>query len=283
MPSPPYFPSWSPDGKRLSLSVVDPQTSRPALWELNADGSNLHPRLAGWGGEPFDCNGTWTPNGKYFLFDSFRGGPDSIWAVRERGSWFERWSREPMRLSSGPMSAGKPVASKDGRRIFFLADTGKVSRLSRYDAKSGDWSPYLSGISAEQVDFSRDGQWVAYTSILGANLVRSRMDGSQRLQLTSPPVEAANPRWSPDGEKIALIGSNFGRKTNPGWYYNLKKNPQCTALVNGCTHTYLARETQNEERQKYWDMAVSLYGGYELYRIRAAHRQIPVMILEPVK
>jgi eukaryotic-like serine/threonine-protein kinase len=212
MPSPPYFPSWSPDGKRLSLSVVDPQTSRPALWELNADGSNLHPRLAGWGGEPFDCNGTWTPNGKYFLFDSFRGGPDSIWAVRERGSWFERWSREPMRLSSGPMSAGKPVASKDGRRIFFLADTGKVSRLSRYDAKSGDWSPYLSGISAEQVDFSRDGQWVAYTSILGANLVRSRMDGSQRLQLTSPPVEAANPRWSPDGEKIAFIARYPGKK-----------------------------------------------------------------------
>jgi len=30
-------------------------------------------------------------------------------------------------------------------------------------------------------------------------------------------------------------------------------------------------------------MAVSVYKGYELYRIRAAHRQIPVMILEPVK
>ncbi|HNE03981.1 MAG TPA: nitroreductase/quinone reductase family protein, partial [Anaerolineales bacterium] len=24
-----------------------------------------------------------------------------------------------------------------------------------------------------------------------------------------------------NGEKIALIGSNFGRKPNPGWYYNL--------------------------------------------------------------
>jgi hypothetical protein len=53
--------------------------------------------------------------------------------------------------------------------------------------------------------------------------------------------------------------------------------------VNGRTQNYLARETWEEEREKYWNMAVSLYGGYELYRIRAAHRHIPVMILEPVK
>jgi hypothetical protein len=30
-------------------------------------------------------------------------------------------------------------------------------------------------------------------------------------------------------------------------------------------------------------MAVAIYKGYELYRIRAAHRQIPVIILEPEK
>jgi len=86
-----------------------------------------------------------------------------------------------------------------------------------------------------------------------------------------------------DGEKIALIGSNFGRQRNPGWYYNLKKHPQCTALVDGRVQNYLARETQNEEREKYWNMAVSVYKGCELYRIRAAHRHIPVMILEPAK
>ena len=112
--------------------------------------------------------------------------------------------------------------------------------------------------------------------------------GLPMIEITTTGAKTGEARTMPlvsliDGEKIALIGSNFGRKTNPGWYYNLKKNPQCTALVNGCTQTYLARETQNEERQKYWDMAVSLYKGYDLYRIRASHRQIPVMILEPIK
>jgi deazaflavin-dependent oxidoreductase (nitroreductase family) len=112
--------------------------------------------------------------------------------------------------------------------------------------------------------------------------------GFPMIEITTTGAKTGEARTMPlvsliDGEKIALIGSNFGRKNNPGWYYNLKKNPQCTALVNGCTHTYLARETQNEERQKYWDKAVLLYKGYELYRIRASHRQIPVMILEPIK
>ncbi len=112
--------------------------------------------------------------------------------------------------------------------------------------------------------------------------------GLPMIEITTTGAKTGEARTMPlvsliDGEKIALIGSNFGRKTNPGWYYNLKKNPQCTVLVNGHTQTYLARETQNGERQKYWDMAVSLYKGYELYRIRASHRQIPVVILEPVK
>lgn len=112
--------------------------------------------------------------------------------------------------------------------------------------------------------------------------------GLPMIQITTIGAKTGEARTMPlvsliDGEKIALIGSNFGRKTNPGWYYNLKKNPQCSALVNGNMQNYLARETHGEERQKYWDMAVSLYKGYELYRIRAAHRQIPVMLLEPIK
>jgi deazaflavin-dependent oxidoreductase (nitroreductase family) len=112
--------------------------------------------------------------------------------------------------------------------------------------------------------------------------------GLPMIQITTTGAKSGEARTMPlvslfEGERIALIGSNFGRKNNPGWYYNLKVHPQCTALVNGRVQNYLARETQGEERQKYWDMAVSVYKGYELYRIRAAHRQIPVMILEPAK
>jgi len=60
------------------------------------------------------------------------------------------------------------------------------------------------------VDFSKDGQWVTYVSLPDPNLFRSKVDGSQRLQLTSPPLRAANPRWSPDGRKIAFMAQAPG-------------------------------------------------------------------------
>jgi len=112
--------------------------------------------------------------------------------------------------------------------------------------------------------------------------------GLPMIQITTTGAKTGEPRTMPlvsliDGEKIALIGSNFGQKNNPGWYYNLKKHPQCAVLLNGESMQYIARETDGEERERYWQMAVSVYGGYALYKIRAAHRQIPVMILEPVK
>ncbi len=39
---------WSPDGSILRFTVNDPQTNAHSIWQATADGSNLHPLLAGW-------------------------------------------------------------------------------------------------------------------------------------------------------------------------------------------------------------------------------------------
>jgi deazaflavin-dependent oxidoreductase (nitroreductase family) len=108
------------------------------------------------------------------------------------------------------------------------------------------------------------------------------------IQLTTTGAKSGQPRTMPlvsliDGERIALIGSNFGRKPNPGWYYNLKANPVCSVHFRGKIGQYVARQAESEERERYWAMAVSYYRGYELYKKRASHRVIPVMVLEPAK
>lgn len=115
----------------------------------------------------------------------------------------------------------------------------------------------------------------------------TRVAGLPIIRLTTIGAKTGAPRTMPlvslfDGEKIALIASNFGQKNNPGWYYNLKANPECKVGWGGEDKTYIARETQGEEREKYWQMAVSYYSGYEKYKARAA-RHIPVMVLEPKK
>ena len=116
----------------------------------------------------------------------------------------------------------------------------------------------------------------------------STLVGIPSIRITTIGAKSKQPRtltlygFSED-EKIALIASNFGQAHNPSWYYNLKANPQCQVEWKGASREYIAHEAAGEEREKYWNMAVSYYKGYELYKIRAAHRQIPVMILEPAK
>jgi len=82
----------------------------------------------------------------------------------------------------------------------------------RYDAKLRQLGPFLDGISADQARFSRDGQWVAYIAYPEGTLWRSKMDGSQRLQLTFSPMLAAAPRWSPDGKRITFVGGSAPEK-----------------------------------------------------------------------
>jgi deazaflavin-dependent oxidoreductase (nitroreductase family) len=116
----------------------------------------------------------------------------------------------------------------------------------------------------------------------------SELLGWHIVQLHTIGAKTGKPHTSPligviDGERIALIASSFGRRHNPGWYYNLIKKPECTIHLNGRTGKYMARETEGGEREKYWQMALFYYEGYEKYKERAAHRRIPVMLLEPLK
>jgi len=202
---------FSPDGRRLRFSVHDLKNDTEALWELNRDGSGLHPLLPGWNDSPQECCGHWTPDGKYFLFESFRAGRNNIWVLPERAHWFGGRA-DPMQLTNGPLDFTHPVPSRDGKRIFTVGVQPR-GELVRYDGKTG-FVPYFGGISAAGLAFSPDGQWIAYISVPDRTLWRSKLDGSERLQLTNiSEMWASLPRWSPDGKQIVFMG----RRNNTNW------------------------------------------------------------------
>jgi dipeptidyl aminopeptidase/acylaminoacyl peptidase len=60
------------------------------------------------------------------------------------------------------------------------------------------------------LNFSADGKRLVYVDYPGGALWRSNPDGSERLQLTSPPMFVVQPRWSPDGRRIAFMGQEPG-------------------------------------------------------------------------
>ncbi|MGH9470579.1 MAG: protein kinase domain-containing protein [Terriglobia bacterium] len=199
-------PAWSPDGSRICFDVGNPKTGPRFIWEVSSEGKNPHLMLPGWHARTGECCGEWTPDGKYFVFDS----QWQIWARREAGSLLRKVSRKPVQLTAGTDLYGNPVPSKDGKELFAMAGFRR-GKLERYDAKTKTFEPYLGGISAQDVTFSKDGKWVTYVSYPDGTLWRSKADGSDRLQLTFPPLYATLPRWLPDGKEIAYHAFQSGR------------------------------------------------------------------------
>ena len=196
---------WSPDGSILRFTVNDPKTNNRSIWQASTDGRNLHPLLPGWSDAPNECCGKWTPDGKYFVFQARRDATADLWALNEQGGLFRATHQEPVQLTTGPMNVGNPVPSRDGKRLFVQGWQPR-GELLRYDPKSKQLAPYLSGISAMGLDFSHDGQWVAYNDASDGTLWRSKIDGTQKLQLVLPSMLAYLPRWSPNGKQIAFFG-----------------------------------------------------------------------------
>ena len=192
--------TWSPDGSHLRFDTTESagNLGQQLEWEVSASGADLHRLLAGWHNPPSECCGKWTSDGKYFVFQSNQ----QIWALPPAG--LVHPNSKPISLTSSPMVLSSPLPSKDGKRLFVIGQTYR-GQLMRYDSKSTAFAPFLGGISAEYAAFSKDGLWVAYVSYREGTLWRSKLDGSERLQLTFPPMYVVLPRWSPDGKKIIFF------------------------------------------------------------------------------
>ena len=173
-----FWPRWSPDGARIRFSL-NPKTDLNAntLWEMGADGNRLHQLLPGWTNPSADCCGSWTADGRYFVFQSMHGGIANVWAIRESGTLFRQVNHEPVQLTSGPTNTYSPTLDPAGKRVFVQTIQPR-GELVRWDAQLRQYLPFLSGIQASALDFSKDGKWVTYVTFPNGYLWRSRVDGS---------------------------------------------------------------------------------------------------------
>lgn len=205
----PYWIRFSPDGRLIRFSVLDEKLNTNSLWEAQADGSRTK-RLLNVNAWSNECCGVWTPDGKYFVFQSIGGTASTLWAIREKRDWWRKSSTEPVQLTTGGMISEAPQTSGDGRNLLFVGATRR-GELVRFDAQKRSFVQYLTGLSAEAVAFSKDGSKIAYITLPEGNLWESKSDGSDRRQLTFPPMEVGQPRWSPDGKQIAFDGAVQGK------------------------------------------------------------------------
>ena len=79
---------------------------------------------------------------------------------------------------------------------------------------------------------------------------------------------------------ICIVASKGGNPKNPGWYHNLKNNPEAKIQIGRERFNVVAREIFDLERTEWWKKMDFMNNGvYEQYQNRTS-RKIPVMLLE---
>ena len=86
--------------------------------------------------------------------------------------------------------------------------------------------------------------------------------------------------YLPDGDRMVIVGSKGGYTKHPGWFHNLKANPDTVVeLPREGKVPVRARQAPPEEREELWPRVVELYKGYATYQ-RSTSREIPIVVLD---
>ena len=203
---------FSPNGSKIRFTVGSKINADHRLWEAHADGSNAHEILRDLTEFEEKCCGEWTPDGHYFLFQTIRDGASKIWMLPEHPRFWNVHPR-PLQLTTGPPNFFMGAPTLDGKKLVVTSAEPRAE-LVRYDGVSGHYVPFLGGISAGDVEPSRDAQSVVYVRYPEGTLWRAKADGSNAAQLTGPSLRVSLPHWSPDGSRIAFSGNRPGKPWN---------------------------------------------------------------------
>lgn len=128
-------------------------------------------------------------------------------------------------------------------------------------------------------------KWL-YRVTKGRLTVPGLMAGLPVIMLTTTGAKTGQDRTMPLvgiplDDNIAVIGSNYGQKSTPGWVYNLRAKPEATVAHRSDTVDVTARLATRPETDRAFEAGAAFYGGFPKYRERASHREIEVFILEP--
>jgi F420H(2)-dependent quinone reductase len=99
--------------------------------------------------------------------------------------------------------------------------------------------------------------------------------------------------YARDGDAYVVVASNGGAPQHPGWFHNLRADPEVEVQIGQRRLPARARVAEGEERTRLWQLVNAsnrglaplvhpgTSGRYEVYQ-RHTTRQIPVVVLEPV-
>jgi deazaflavin-dependent oxidoreductase (nitroreductase family) len=85
-------------------------------------------------------------------------------------------------------------------------------------------------------------------------------------------------QYFPDGDAMVVAAANDGGSTHPGWYLNLRADPNAQVEIMGRTMHVRAEELHAEAAADWWQRILLRDPSYERYQ-RATERTIPIIRL----
>jgi deazaflavin-dependent oxidoreductase (nitroreductase family) len=120
------------------------------------------------------------------------------------------------------------------------------------------------------------GRFTAGSLVAGIPVVMLTTTGARSGRLRTVPVLGI-----PVDGGVAIIASNFGQRSHPAWYHNLRAHPDAQIVVDGDRRRVRAVEAEGARRAAIWQEGLRVYPGFGQYERLASHRRISVFVLEP--